>query len=205
MTTDLQRIRYVTENFAFLQGLRSLPLGLLFLLFAAGMAGWNLFVPAQVGFLEGVIILACFGASWWIGTLYKRRFGRVERKRSRAWDYVIVIAATVIAVEIDLYASLPVDLLSLTLSGFFIWMYVDWKERIHYLVIGTVLVGVCLAPLLPSAGFDGRLWGEGGAAFIAAMCLGLIIGGLLDHRLLVRTLPPAPEENLDQPNPSTDS
>lgn len=205
MTTDLRRIRYVTQNFDLLQGLRSLPWAIIFLLSAGGMAGWQFFVPAQWGYLEGVVLLACFGAYWWIGTLYARRFGRVERRRSRFWYHVVLIVIVLGAIALNAYVSPPVDLVSLTFSGAFIWMYIEWKERIHYLVIGLILTGITLMPLLPSIGFDGRLWGKGGAAFLAALGLGLIIGGLFDHRLLTQTLPQAPQETQDQRKLSTES
>ena len=206
MTLDKHRIRYVTENFDLLQGLRGLPIGVLLLLFADGMIGWSgLFKPGHTTFLDLFIVAACFGLAGWIGVYYKNRFGRVERTGSRTAKNVVTFGAALAAIYFDVTASPPVSLLNLTFTVFFIWMYVEWKERVHYLVIGVILAVLSLLPLLPSVGLDDKLWGSGGGVFLATIGLGLIIGGLFDHRLLVQTLPPVVKENLEHLTLSTES
>ena len=206
MNDQLARIRYVTENFDLLQGLRGLPVGLLFLMFADGIAGWSgLFHPGRTALPDLTAIALCGGLYWWISVFYKRRFGRVERSQSRFGFNVLFFVAMFTAIYFDVNTTPPVSLLSLTFSVWFIWMYVVWNERIHYLVIGTVMVMLSLTPLLPTVGLEDTVWGGGGAAFLAAMGLGLIVGGLFDHRLLVQALSPAPEQNLNDLNLSTES
>ncbi len=207
MNDQLARIRYVTANFDMLQGLRSLPLGILFLLYTGGIAGWiPLFDPRNGSMLDAVVIALGFGLYWWIGEYYKRRFGQVERDGSRSWKCVLSVVTMLIAIYIDGTGLLPVSTLSLCMGAWFLWLYVDWKARIHYLVIGFAIAVMGLLPLISSAGMDPRrLQESGGALFYAALGLGVIIGGLLDHRLLAKTLPPAPQENSNELNLSTES
>ena len=197
MQDDLLRIHYITANYDYFQGLRSLPWGILSLLVAGGTAGWNFFVPGKAGYLELVAILTCLGLYWTIGAYYKHRFGRVERATSRFWHNVLFFGAAALAIYLDVNADPPANLLTLTFAGWFLWMYIDWEERIHYLFIGSAFALLGLLPMLSFGALDPALWGSGGTAFYATLGLGMIIGGLFDHQLLAKTLPPVHDEPHD--------
>ncbi len=81
---DLGRIRFVTENYERLQGLRRLPLALC--VTAVGLLVYLETGPLYAAVAVVMVYPAVF-AEWTAGRLYERRFGRV-RSRVRPTDYV---------------------------------------------------------------------------------------------------------------------
>ena len=195
MKKNLERIRLVTENFHYLKGLLSLPLGFIILFSAGGQAGWwSLFIPGKWGYVEGATLLVLIGLYWWISRYYHRTFGRVEYTSSPSWKVVIWLFVVFAAVLVDGTSNVPVNMLGLAFAGIYFAIYTAWKERIYYLVFSVVLAIVSLLPLLPGIARTDALWGVTSAAFAFTLGAGILVIGVLDHLLLVRTLPPAPDE-----------
>ena len=178
------------------------PLGLVFLVMAVGDAGgsvgglrwlnYELLVSAAVG-----IALALHKL---IGVYYDRTFGRVQRRpgnRLGGWlgDGAIMVALFTLAV-IDVRFDLPVSLFGLALAA----LILSWSVggfRKHYVIIAALVVVVSLTPLLgisyqalePSESAEFMLWAGFGLIYV--------VGGVLDHLLLVRTMKRVPEEDDD--------
>ena len=84
--TDVARVRYITEHYQNLQGLRLVPVGVACLACGVAQAAGVLERMNQSPFLVGVAVsLAAFGCSLMIGAWYERCFGCVEA-RDRTTD-----------------------------------------------------------------------------------------------------------------------
>lgn len=187
ITYDLQQIRYVTQNYSNLQGLRLIPLGLWLLI--VGLVTIEFAIP---------LLLAAVVLTWLIGIYYKRQFGQVHSMTSPTWkSYLLglLVLAVLIAVAVmDWYLELPVSLLGLTMAIglFLVWIQPAYRPRLHYLVVAILVAAMSL---LPPLGIF-----AGGPAFhpVWAGSLGILlvilVGGLFDHLLLVRAFKALPEE-----------
>lgn len=193
-----RRIQYVTANYGELQGLRLVPLGLFFFTQAAGKAGiepWTaVTVPtswAQTAVCAPALLL--FVA---IGIYYRRTFGNVSPPPASARSVlsgIVIFGSYVLGVTLDLIGWRndwpPVSLLAL-LFGLRIstaHLVRDGRAQMHYVLLGGMLAGTSLLPLAAGVGLDDPIFGSGGA--ISTIVLGLlcIVGGVLDHLMLVRT------------------
>lgn len=184
---DLQQIRYVTQNYSNLQGLRLIPIGLWFLI--AGL------VPPGCTIATLVIALVM---TWLIGVYYSRQFGRVRPTTSPSWKSYLVallaLAVVIAAWTADTYLKPPIDVLGLTiaLGLFLVWLQPTYRPRLHYLAVAILVAGVSLLRLL-------RLSPDHPISYpMLAGSLGillvLLVGGLFDHLLLVRAFKTLPEE-----------
>ena len=192
----LERIRHVTANYRDYQGLQQLPVALFvlsLLLVRDGEAGWLLIS------LPVLMVLSAL-----VRRYYRRRFGSVQALSSpgRTAVYMFVLVGFIVCILLaaNLSAAFgwsygPLGAAGLVFAVFFVALaYTHWRMRAHYLVAGAVIGLAGLLPLgmlMPSgvhplsfAATESLL-----AAFAAVLC----IGGLLDHRTLVRTLPPVTE------------
>lgn len=192
----LERVRKVTANYRDYQGLHQLPVALfgLILIFSRG------------GNLEPLFIglLVFFGLNALVRRYYRRRFGHVQALSSpgRTAAYVLVPGSLIVLVVAAgaLSASMgwgdgPLGSAGLVFTVLFVMLaYPHWRMRAHYLAAAAVVGLASLLPLgmlMPSgvhplsfAATESLL-----VTFAAVLC----IGGLLDHRTLVRTLPPVTE------------
>ena len=197
---DLKRVRFVTENYHNLQGLKMVPLGLWFVAAGAGDAGWWPWffkTGRPVSHLLG-LGLAWF-LSWLIGRYYKYNYGQVQpspqTQRKGRLVTIVGLPALLIALAVDWSMKLPVSLVALLITAYFLTAYLcsSGRFRKHYVVIALLFAGLGLMPLLLRVPLSDRIWGPGGVMFTLLLGLGLIAGGILDHLLLVRTLKPLPE------------
>jgi MFS family permease len=187
MTYDLEQIRYVTQNYSNLQGLRLIPLGLWLLI--VGLVTIEFAIP---------LLLAAWVLTWLIGVYYNRSFGKVRSLTSPSWKSYLVgllaLAALIAAAVADRYLKLPVNLLGLTMAtGLFLtWLQPAYRPRLHYLVVAVLVAAVSLLQLfgIPAANstFYPVLAGSVGILLV------ILIGGLFDHLLLVRAFKALPEE-----------
>ena len=196
---DLARIRYVTGRFRQMQGLRLLPWGLFLMLGAGKMLGW--YPPAleaHFGYVELAGLVVCVGLYLWIHAYYRRAFGHVEAEPAAPWKDVLLVLLVLAAAVADGVLALPVSVFGLALASVFFAAYAEWRERVHFLVVGFFLVGASLVPLWFSASGD-PVWGSSGVLFFL-FGAGMVVGGVFDHRLLLRVLPPLPAEAAEVPH-----
>lgn len=203
---DLERIRYVTQNYERLQGLKVLPVGV-FMLMISALTLFRLDLPGMTPEEEGTLfgVLLFFGGlfgllvavliGWVIGGRYERRYGKARRLRLSRRALVLIFVGTVafyVADTVD--AALPIPFypsyLILGAAGVVFW----WPERrfrSHYLAAAAVFVIVGLLPLL---GVLPENYAEVPGLIFLLLGLSTIAVGLLDHLLLVRTMKQLPEE-----------
>jgi len=191
----LHRLRYVTERYEHLQGLRLVPLGIPFLISAAWRDGQLAWAPgtgrigARIWFVS--LFTAAMGVSRIARNYYRRRFGNVQsaatvRTPLAAFVFtaIFVVAASV---QPDSPAvSIPAIIVSLGLGyvGF-----VGGLARPHYLAIAvlTALFST-LGPLGVPLHARDVLCDQ----LVGIACIAIGIG---DHVLLTETLIPVSHVN----------
>ena len=195
---NLHEVRAVTANYFFWQGWRWVPMGVFLCATAAVFSGaW---VPPVVKDW-GIWIL--LGVTLWLSTTvlgryYRRTFGDVradadQHARRTSIKWLVIYPAMLASMVADMKLALPL-LLSGIVWGVSIELYrrSTGGGRLHYAVAAVLLAVLGLLPLagLP---FTGR---AGVNLLLGVVGLVYIVGGLLDHRALVRIL--------KAPSPATD-
>ncbi|QIN83859.1 hypothetical protein GBA63_15350 [Rubrobacter tropicus] len=190
---DLGRIRFVTENYERLQGLRRLPLALC-------VTAFGLLVQLDKDLLAMamavVVIYPAFFAESIVGRLYERRFGRV-RSRVRPTDYVFWAALVALVFAMDSVQMWLDGSLVLAVGGIVGAAYVlgaFWpREKRH----GSTAYWPIIAALAVATGLLSAFGAVAPGLFIIGLGLSVSVGLLLDHLLLVRTFKRAPKEEAD--------
>ena len=203
---ELERVRYVTGNFERLQGLRYVPFALALMLW--GVATW-LWFEEPSGFFEVqplanvvfflVVFMPCLLVKP-IERYYERRFGRVRQRRRRPsgwWGTLLLAAALVVATVVGLPAlrddlGQPVlgAICGLFAAAFVLynWWPVRSRFTIYWPTLAILVVGVCSLPV--ASVFVGEMF----SLLMAPLGLIFLVGFVLDHLLLVRTLKAVPED-----------
>ena len=203
---NLERVRYVTENYEQLQGLKMVPVGILMLTISAltllrvdlpGMSYKKetiLFgVLLIIGGMLGIAVASL--AAWVIGGRYERMYGKARQLPSSRRMVVLVVLGWIafwIAPMTDVVLQTPVYPIYLVIgiAGIIFW----WPEkrfRVHYLVAAVTFLIVGFLPLtgmLPG-NYTEALW-----LLFLHFGVSVVVIGLLDHLLLVRTLKAVPED-----------
>ena len=194
MTADrLRQIHDVTDNFFFWQGLRWIPMGAALLGSAAALSP-NLPIPNS---LRTWIALPMFVVALWLSTsvlgrYYARHFGRVRGDPSRhvtrtSVKWLIVYPGIIVAMVVDAKLGPPLVVSSLA----FALAIEAYREstgggRWHYLVAAIGLVAFSVLPLFGVV----QTGKHALTPLIGIVGLIYIVGGVLDHRELVRVLSP---------------
>ena len=187
---DVTRLAYVTRRYPQLQGLRLMPLGVVFLVSGSWRAGWFALpsaIPASASawFLGGLIVAVAL--SFVIREWYTKRFGLVSQGilHSGVVPLTGLLAGLLVATWLQgqwrwVY---PVPALIVGLALLAIGIS-HGAVRKHYLVVGVLWLAMA------SLG----LWGLSAATrdvmFDVTIGMTLIIAGLGDHGLLRDTLQP---------------
>jgi hypothetical protein len=205
LTQHLQRIQYVTRHFQELQGLRYVPYALAVLGATVLVGGGLAAAIAGIVILAVGILLAPLVARY-----YTRVFGRTTRSQAdnqRGRVVVIVLIVALVALEITFHQSFPVQYTQLyaampelaaalvLLVGF--GMGERLRMRPYWAALGAALVVIDLALLLvglgvlptPSGVTDIRTFAFTSLlrVYLVPLTVAVAIGGVLDHRLLLRT------------------
>ena len=198
MTADrLRQIHAVTDNFFFWQGLRWIPMGVA-LLGCAVVSSPRWPLPAAVRAWSGVPL---FAVALWLSTsvlgrYYARHFGCVRGDPSRhvtrtSIKWLVAYPGFVVAMVVDVKLGPPVVISSL---GFALAIEAYRQStgggRRHYIIAALGLIAFSILPAfgVVPPGKDALAPLVGMIGFI------YIVGGLLDHRELVRVLAPMPEK-----------
>jgi hypothetical protein len=192
----LQRLRYVTERYEQLQGLRLVPLGIPFLLSSAWRGGrltwvpWTTGIGARMWFVT--LVASALALSLLAKTYYERRFGDVQsavtlKAPLAAFVFTaLFIVSAALRPEVQSAVSIPAVIIALGLG------YVGMAGgvlRPHYL---TMAVGVGLFAFLGPLGIPVHtrevLWDQ-------LIGTGFVVIGAGDHLLLRRALMPVGHVN----------
>lgn len=205
---NLELIRYATQNYGNLQGLRMIPLGLWYFATAAGWLGQQGDCTYSMPALLLAIIL------WFVlGLYYRRRFGRVNYGRlnlgifkldvnSPVWLMVGLVVGWILFAILSAFSlfdnrlNLPISTMGLVIATgvAIVWCFPPFRRRMHYLVISILIAGISFLPLvgiLPHRDANGY---PGGPILFIAFGLVFAVGGLLDHLILLQAFKPLPEE-----------
>jgi hypothetical protein len=198
MTADrLRQIHDVTDNFFFWQGLRWIPMGGAMLAFATVR---SLDVPIPAALREWIPPLLFAVALWLstsvLGRYYAHHFGCVRADPSRhlartSVKWLIVYPGIVVAILADAKFRPPVLVSSLAFAvAIEAYRQSTGGGRRHYLIAAIGLVAFSILPL-----FDVVPAGKYSLTpLIGIIGLIYIVGGVLDHRELVRVLAPIRED-----------
>jgi hypothetical protein len=194
---DLTTLRYVAAHYAQLQGLRLVPLGVVFL----GMAAWRDGVPlpfidpAWAPRIGALAVLFALLAGLVINAVYRRRFGAVQPLHAFAGAsglvLTFVVAVALVAVQglVSWPVSLPLAFVGAVLAYTAI---VQNGLRRHYLWVAVP----CL--FLANAASFGIPPNTLQIMLDLLIGGGLLIAGIGDHLVLRRVLtPPASEAYVD--------
>lgn len=191
----LRQMRFVTENFELLQGLRMVPFGLWFLIMAIGDLAQ---IPVlRQGRLDYPLLLfiAVGGLYWWIGNYYTRNYGRVVHlpKSGRAklltgWPILLFV----VGIALDVWLQLPVSFLAMVLCLYFFVPFIMALPlvRVHYALIGLVMLLLSLMPLFVAGPLRMEFFAPAGIYFLLGMGLALIVAGVIDHLWLRSVMQP---------------
>lgn len=191
---NLERVRYIASNYHHLQGLKQVPVGILLLLVAVSNSVVRSWYTMWKPIPDLFVWLLVFVAYALISVYYRKSFGQVERSpwsKRGASKVVILFLAITVAFAVDMAFWPPVSIIGSVCA---IWMFSIWwdggRMRAQYVVAAGALAGASLWPLVgavtPKQFFSIGLPISLGAVFL--------VNGIIDHLVLKRLLPPAPEE-----------
>jgi hypothetical protein len=197
--TDAAKLRFITEHYARLQGLRLIPLGILFLCLAAWRGGLLPALPtydsdvAARWFVGGLV--GAVGAAYATGAWYARRFGTVEPHRFRTGGPSLLANAAIVGSLMVLHDFLrpPVSLPMLYVGVVCAYTgVVQGGVRKHYLLIAAACVVFAFIQRFHVDHETGR------TLLNLLVGSGLVVAGIGDHLLLRRTLrPPSRQAYVD--------
>jgi hypothetical protein len=181
---DVNRIRYVTEHYAQLQGLRLLPLSAPFLLASLERMAGVPFVPAG---LWTLVALTALAAPYSIGRYYARRFGQAPPLRWRSGMLTLLGSCAGflwfewLQETLAPSVSLPLLFVAVALARLGL---VAGRLRIHYLWIAAAVAAFAMLP------HDGISADTRAAAAHLLVGGGLVVAAIGDDRILRRVLAP---------------
>lgn len=195
----IQKTRFLAANYSNLQGLKSVPLGLLLLMvviWANALNGraTNLALPI---FLS-VVTIVLFAI---IQRYYLTHFGKIDRTKSQKRIEIVlgVLGGTagLVAFVLDIRFNLLLSLVGLAFTGAIVGEYLrmQWYAPGHYLLPLTVVsfVVMLVVSILPLLGMNywWLLLGLRTQLFGVLLMAGLVIviNGLIGHWFFVHQLP----------------
>lgn len=208
---DLERVRYVAENYEYLQGLTRIPVGLMslvvyLLVVFTGFEITTKFVADIVltlALLVGVVLIVGF---FGIRRYYENRYGRVRViprifRRRRIYGglvafiiFLILFGLGFLTSAANVWEPYPLFLVFMDVTE-----VIDrWPERVirpHYFIIGVLMAiagSILWTMEVSQVGYPEDIFLH---LLAAVLILYLVVGGIVDHLLLVRTMKSLPEED----------
>jgi hypothetical protein len=193
--TNPQTARYIARNYDSLQGLRFVPLGVIFILIGLGKHFHWPGLQWQNSYLSSFAILAM---TFVVGFkyFYRQRYGMAQpqssMKRLTLELLGIIGVFGLIYLDITLLANVPISFTVLGYSCIYLFIpFCEKGRRRYYWICGALLFAAALSPLLQiTSKTELFLFG-----WLNSLSLGVAIalGGLLDHQFLARALTPSSE------------
>ena len=194
---NLEHYRNAVRSYPGLQGLRIIPLGLLFLIFPLQLL--NLPVLGRQGncTITLPLLVAAIVSWFWIGKYYQKTFGKVEPLVDHKRLYVqgaitVILVIAVIVLENVLFRNRrepPFNMIEFIVA--LAALYAGIKTQRWYYSLGGLLMGAAsFLPLILGVGAGDFIFGEFGACFDILYGLLIILIGILDHLRLVKYFQP---------------
>jgi hypothetical protein len=180
---------FAVRAYPSLQGLRLVPLGVVFLAKVPFDMAWpgHSYLKQTVWAL---MFLAAFAGFFLAGAYYHRRFGKVEPQRGPLWGCLGLVVFTGLYLAFN-YLDVLQDRLSfssLFMVGLCLACYITSKgRRWYYLPLALMFTALTVLPLTGMVS-PKEMGANMGSLFNQALGLFLAVGGVLDHRLLCRVL-----------------
>lgn len=199
--TDPSRVRFIVEHYPQLQGLRLVPLGLVFYAVAAWHAGWLHWLPGvqdgnATGWFLGGLAFA-IAVSYVIRGYYERMLGGIQFRPFRSGGPRMLAIGSVVVVSMILQdqfrwaVSVPLIVLGVVLGYVGV---MQRRVRQHYLWIAAA----CL--LMANIGAFGLTARTQQIMLDLLIACGLILAGVGDHFVLMSVLhPPGESTYVDAP------
>ena len=201
----LKRVRYVTQNYRNLQGLKFVPFSLACLIGSSALMDLYDFTSLQSEILLPLFSILGYSAmSFW----YDRRFGQLgEGALGGIWQaikrvliHLLVGALFFAGMWFVLSLAVTVDFLQPWISArglaiaamYLLLHYYLAGQRLHHLLAFGVLFTISLLPLVGIQAAQIRWFNEGYWLFTLGVLL--LLTSLFDHFILTRTLKPPPCE-----------
>jgi len=192
---NIKQLRFFTQNYPHLQGLRTIPLGLLLLLLSLWAnllhgAARDLTLPISV-------TLVCLAIYLLIDGYYNRVYGKVKRAISHSEVFITANGAVLAlaAFYIDTHNMINISLLGLVFAIAFVFTgFWYWRPASTLLytniILALTLVILCFLPLITNQ----EWWGILGfksllLAFTFIYGLYCIICGIIAHIYFIKSLP----------------
>ena len=204
---QLKRIRYVTQNYRNLQGLKFVLFSLECLIGSSALIGFY-----NLTFMQSEILLPLFAILGYsvISFWYDYRFGRTGEKAlqglwhsaKRTLIHLLVGAFLFAGMWFVLSLAVTVDFLQpwVSVRGFaiaamyFLFRYYLAGRRLYHLLAFGVLFTMSLLPLVGIQDAQIRWFTQGYWLFTLGVLL--LLTSLIDHFILTRTLKPIPREEV---------
>jgi hypothetical protein len=193
------QIRYMAANYSRLQGLRTLPIGMLLIYVSI----WSLYNQGSTADLGTPILVAIAAALlyWITDRYYNHVFGQVKPSSgNRKWEFIVSVILGVLAFlafVLDTARFLPISVLGLVFAVCFLeylWRTdrSEWKKVFLFfpenVVAAAVLTIISLLPLIGISVWEaiGIQWQLVGVLMTVGIVI--IITGVWGHIRMTRTL-----------------
>ena len=185
----IERVRFITHAVGTWLGLRTLPIGILYLYLSIQTLGLRGFPQQGDCTLSGPLFLLMMLALVGIELYYSRAIGRVKLI-SRQLPLLITGVVVVMGMAgwvIDTSYILPVSLFALFMAVCYIsygWM----EKRPFQLSIGILLIVAGTFPILLNISQRNPIFGTTGFVILFLIFLLFTVGGILDHLTIMRAI-----------------
>ena len=182
-------LTFLGSHFTDLQGMRVVPFGGMLILWFILELFWH--GTAAVYWIGPLSLVAAIAGYMLAGVYYRRTFGVVRQYGARiALHAAVSLGVYAVCVFLDGRQGL-ISVQLLFWTCFFLWGYYASARRRKYLVPFAALFLLCaLLPLSGAIQVD-RLFPKSVGSGLGTLVVGIafVLTGILDHRLLVRSLP----------------
>jgi hypothetical protein len=186
----IKRIRFITHAVGSWLGLRTLPVGVMYLYLAVQKLDLPGF-PRQgdLTLLCPLFLLLIFGFVG-IELVYRRAIGVVRLFPLSVTMWVVSVLCVVLGIsgwEIDTTLLLPIGLFALIMAMFS--LFYGWMEKRPFqFVIGILLVIAGFLPIILNKSSGDPIFGTTGFVVMSLIFLLFSVGGILDHLTIMNGL-----------------